>query len=37
MQIEFTSKFQKQVESCNDKQIRNKIFAIIQAVNASRI
>jgi mRNA interferase RelE/StbE len=35
MQIELTRKFQKQVENCNDKHIRSKILATIQAVIAS--
>jgi hypothetical protein len=35
MQIELTRKFQKQVENCNDKHIRSKILAIIQAVIAT--
>ena len=35
MQIEFTRKFQKQVENCHDKHIKNKILAVIQAVIAS--
>ncbi len=32
MQIELTRKFQKQVENCDDRRIKLKIFAIIQAV-----
>jgi mRNA interferase RelE/StbE len=32
MQIELTRKFQKQVENCNDKHIKSKILAIVQAV-----
>ena len=35
MQIELTRKFQKQVENCNDKHIKSKILAIVQAVIAS--
>ena len=35
MQIELTRKFQKQVENCNDKHIRSRILATIQAVIAS--
>jgi len=35
MHIELTRKFQKQVENCNDKHIKSKILAVIQAIIAS--
>ena len=35
MRIEFTHKFQKQIEACKDQRIRSKVLNIIDAVIAS--
>ena len=36
MQIELTRKFQKQVESCNDRRIRMKVLSILNSVITSK-